>query len=49
MRLFLPDHDDPGRAGAEAEGSAFRQLNAILVPYLETADIASTALYLASS
>lgn len=48
MKLFMPDLERPTREDAEAEGSAYREANAIPVPWIEVDDVTNAILFLCS-
>lgn len=48
LRLFMPHLDEPTRDDAEAQGSVFREINAIKVPWLDASDVTNAVVYLAS-
>jgi NAD(P)-dependent dehydrogenase (short-subunit alcohol dehydrogenase family) len=48
MKLFMPHLESPTRADAEAEGSNYRAVNAIPVPWVDPIDISNALLFLAS-
>ena len=47
-RLFMPHLENPTKADAEQPGSAYVQVNAIPVPWVEASDISKVVLFLAS-
>jgi (+)-trans-carveol dehydrogenase len=47
-RLFMPHLENPTKADAEQPGSAYVQVNAIPVPWVEPSDISKVVLFLAS-
>jgi NAD(P)-dependent dehydrogenase (short-subunit alcohol dehydrogenase family) len=47
-RLFLPDLEHPTKADAEKPDSGYIRVNAIPVPWIETADVTNVVLFLAS-
>ncbi|SDZ13504.1 (+)-trans-carveol dehydrogenase [Geodermatophilus africanus] len=48
MKLFMPHLESPTRADAEAEGSNYRAVNAIPIPWVDPIDISNALLFLAS-
>jgi SDR family mycofactocin-dependent oxidoreductase len=48
MKLFMPHLESPTREDAEAEGSNYRAVNAIPIPWVDPIDISNAVLFLAS-
>lgn len=48
MKLFMPELEHPTREDAERPDSIYREINAIPIPWLDSADVTNAVLFLAS-